>query len=80
MENAGEFENVLFSTVNQVVENLCYRHFLNNQNLHLFAKTCTEIKKQPSANIFPNVLTLFTLCIFRQTDKDLSKYHCSFGK
>ena len=38
MENGGTFENFLFSTVNQVVENLCYRHCLNKQNLHLFEK------------------------------------------
>ena len=56
MENAGEFENVLFSTVNQVVENLCYRHFLNNQNLHLFAKTCTEIKKTTICKYIPKCI------------------------
>ena len=29
MENPGEFENSLFSTVNQLVENLSYRHCLS---------------------------------------------------
>ena len=45
IDNAGKFENALFSTVNQVVENLCYYHCLNKQNLHLSAKTCRGIKK-----------------------------------
>ena len=45
IDNAGKFENVLFSTVNQVAENPCYCHCLNKQNLQLFAKTCRGIKK-----------------------------------
>ena len=68
MANAGKFKNPLFSTVSQVVENLCYCHCLNKQNLH-FARTCRGIKKTTIWKYIPKCIEGIQVEYFRPTEK-----------